>query len=149
MDEKTPEQLFNEMMEQQQKMQQAMNTPLQGQQTSSLVGGGPGQLSPDEQRILNELKSQPAPTTQPITVNPTQSQCPQCHLFHPPLPPGKKCPNAPIEVAGISDEEVNQIVVKVKDILASQLEQKGIKDVKKFTNEMILTLMKFCEGYKE
>jgi len=148
MEEKTPEQLFNEMMEQQQKMQQAINTPIQGQQSSTMVGGT-AQLSPEEQRVLNELKSQPAPSTQPIGVNPTQGQCPQCGLFHPPLPPGQKCPNAPIKIAGISDAEVNEIVVKVKDILASQLEQKGVKDIKKFTNEMILSLMNFCEGYKE
>ncbi len=44
---------------------------------------------------------------------------------------------------------VNELVVKVKDILASQLEQKDIKDLKKFTTDMVMALMKFCEEYKE
>jgi len=133
MDENSPEQQFNKMMELKNKIDP--NIP-------GLQNQGP---SMDEQRILNQVQAGPPPA--PIAAS--QGNCPQCGLIHPPLPPGEKCPNAPVKIEGVEEIDVTQFVVKVKDILVSQLEQKGIKDFKKFSAGMIVELMKYCEGYKE
>lgn len=145
MEGKTKEQEFNEMMDRQREMQN--DALFKGQNQ----GGNTPQNSKvdhNEQRVLNELKAQVS-SAPPTPAAPTQGQCPECNLFHPPLPPGKKCPNAPIEAEGISQADVTGIVIKVKDILASQLEQKGVKNFKKFTGGLIIELMKYCEEYKE
>ncbi len=141
MDDTTPEQIFNKMMEKQMEQQQtALNKG--APQTPGGTQQGP---SMEEQRILNQVRSQaPAPPAVP-----TQGQCPQCQLFHPPVGPGERCPNAPLEVEGTKTINVNEIVVKVKDILASQLEQNEVKDIDKFVGGMIVALMKYCEEYKE
>jgi len=99
----------------------------------------------EEQRILSQVQA----SGPPAPVASSQGDCPQCGLIHPPLAPGAKCPNAPLNIEGKPEFNVNELVVKVKDILASQLEQKDIKDFDKFVKEMVLTLMKFCEEYKE
>ena len=130
---------FNKMMDDQ-KFNQPMPgaPPNQAQNTQSI----------EEQRILTQVQAG-AP---PAPVTPSQDQCPQCGLIHPPLGPGLKCPNAPLKVDGEDGKpkiNVNELVVKIKDILASQLEQKDIKDLQKFTSEMVMTLMKFCEDYNE
>jgi hypothetical protein len=98
----------------------------------------------EQQRILNEVRQNVPPAAAP-----TQGQCPQCKSYHPPLAPGEKCPNAKVEVKGMSEVNVNEFVVKVRDILASQMEQKEVKDIKKFTSGMVIALMKYCEEYKE
>lgn len=137
MDEMTPEQMFNKMMEQQQKIIENRGTPM----------GPLGQTgqSTEEQRILSEVRS----STPPAAAAPSQGECPQCNSFHPPLGPGEKCPNAPVKIEGVDEVNINLFVVKVKDILASQLEQKEIKDIDKFVGGMVITLMKYCEEYKE
>jgi hypothetical protein len=143
---KTKEQEFNEMMDNQREMQNA--AVLQGQNNTPQNYPSQSKVNNNEQKILNELKTQ-IKSPPPVSASPSQGQCPQCNLFHPPIPPGKKCPNAPIEVEGISASQVNEVVVKVKDILASQLEQKGVKDFNKFSGGLVIELMKYCEGYKE
>jgi len=144
--ENTKEQEFNEMMDKQREMQN--DAVLKGQNKSGNNPPFNSKTDYDEQRVLNELKAQVA-SAPPPSATPSQGQCPQCNLFHPPIAPGEKCPNAPIKADGVSDVDVNQIVIKVKDILASQLEQKGVKDFKKFSAGLIVELMKYCEGYKE
>jgi len=130
---------------------EAFNKQQDDQKFNQPVPGAPANKQDastiDEQRILNQVQMSGPPTP----VAPTQGACPQCDLIHPPLQPGEKCPNAPLKIKGEEGQEinVNELVVKVKDILASQLEQKDVKDFKKFTGEMIVALMKFCEEYKE
>lgn len=144
---KTKEQEFNEMMDNNREAQNA--ALLQGQTAPpNTPFTNPNPTNTNEQKVLNELQTQVA-STPPVSAAPSQGQCPQCNLFHPPIPPGEKCPNAPVKVEGISEIQVNEIVVKVKDILASQLEQKGVKDFNKFSGGLIVELMKYCEGYKE
>ena len=135
MDENSPEARFNKQQETKFKMDP--NIP-------GIQNTGQGQ-SMDEQRILNQVRA----SAPPAPVTPSQGQCPQCNLFHPPVGPGAKCPNAPLEIDGAPSININEIVVKIKDILASQLEQKGVKDIDKFVKEMVVSLMKFCEDYKE
>lgn len=140
MDENSPEARFNKTMEQnQEKINQQL---LQKQGAPNTPGKGP---SMEEQQILNQVQTG-AP---PAPVAPSQGECPQCKLFHPPVQPGEKCPNAPLEIDGVPEININEIVVKIKDILASQLEQKGVKEVDKFVGGMIIALMKYCEDYKE
>ena len=138
MDEMTPEQMFNKMMEQQQKI-------IDNRGTSMGPLGQPSGSSIEEQRILSEVRSH-APSA---TAVPSQGECPQCKSFHPPLGPGEKCPNAEVKVKGIDEISINIFVVKVRDILVSQLEQKEVKDIDKFVGGMVLGLMKYCEEYKD
>jgi hypothetical protein len=132
MDEISPESQFNKMMEQ---MKSQQNIP----------GVNPKSPPVEHQRILNEVQTSRPP--QPIA--PSQGDCPQCGMLHPPLAPGEKCPIAPVKIDGVQDIDITQFVVKIKDILTSQLEQKGVKDYKKFSSGMIMELVKYCEGYKE
>jgi hypothetical protein len=127
---------FNKMMDDQKFNQPIPGVPNQQQNTQSI----------EEQRILSQVQAG-AP---PAPISASQGECHQCGLIHPPIQPGDKCPNAPLKVKGDQEQQinVNELVVKIKDILASQLEQKDIKDLKKFTGEMIMNLMKFCEDYK-
>jgi hypothetical protein len=155
MPEPLKEKEFNDMMEQQRIMKNSAVTQDQyrsgsGQPNNPFTGSG-NQITPEQQAVLNEVKTNVITAASPVITPaaPSQGQCPQCNLFHPPLAPGEKCPNAPIKVDGISDAQVNEIVVKVKDILASQMEQKGVKSFEKFTGGLIVELMNYCEGYKE
>lgn len=134
MDEAT--ELFNKFMEQQ--MFSRNQAPSQKKVDSDSV---------QQQRILSELQSRPAPAS--TSIAPAQGQCPQCNLFHPPLPPGQKCPNAPVKIEGIDTNKVSDFLIKIKDILTSQLEQKGVKNFDKFGGGMVVALMKYCEEYKE
>ena len=129
---------------------EAFNKTMDDQKFNQNIPGLPPQQqnsgpSFEEQRILSQVKAG-AP---PVPVAPSQGECRQCGLIHPPLGPGLKCPNAPLVAKSNPEYNVNELVIKVKDILASQLEQKDIKDLKKFASEMVMTLMKFCEEYKE
>jgi hypothetical protein len=139
MDENSPEQLFNKMMEQHQQFQQF--TRMDGSPTPKVT-----HETVEQQRILSELKSR---SSMAPSVAPTQGQCPQCNLFHPPLPPGQKCPNAQLKIEGIDTSKISDFLIKIKDILSSQLEQKHIKNFDKFGSGMIMTLMKYFEEYKD
>lgn len=138
MDENSPEYLFNKEMEKLQS--QTVDPNIQGMKSKKIDN-----QSIQAQRILNEVRTAIPPA--PITS--TQGDCPQCGLIHPPLRPGEKCPNAPLKIEGVDEISLTSFIVKVKDILSSQMEQKSVKDFKKFSSGMILTLMKYCEEYKE
>ena len=136
LDQKTEQ--FNKMMD-----DKKFNQPIPG--VTNQPGAQSNPQSIEEQRILSQVQSggPPAP------VASTQGDCPQCGLIHPPIGPGEKCPNAPLESKEGIKIDVSGLVVKVKDILSSQLEQKNIEDLNRFTKEMVMALMKFCEEYKE
>lgn len=137
MDENSPEAQFNKMMEQMSQQQNAVPTGIKKQ--------GP---SLEEQRVLNSIQ-----TGTPVnTIPTTQGTCPDCDMIHPPVQPGQKCPNAKVKVETAEGKEqidVTDLVIKIRDILVSQAEQKNVKDFKKFSGGLIVALMKYCEDYKE
>jgi len=75
--------------------------------------------------------------------------CPQCGKSHPPIQPGQKCPMAPIQTPGGQTIDINPILEKMQVILTSQLEQKSITDITKFSQFIIIEITKLIEGYKE
>jgi hypothetical protein len=139
MDDTSPEALFNKWAEQKQKREDAKMGPVPGMNPQDGI-------NPEQQKILNEVTTS-TPSVAPVSAS--QGTCPECGLIHPPLAPGLKCPNAKIKIDGVSDSQVNLLVVQIKDILTSQLEQKGIKKYDNFKNGLIMALMKYCEEYKE
>lgn len=103
------------------------------------------------QKILEQIKNQPRPNF--AVPQGAFGSCSQCGLIHPPLPPGQKCPNAPLEVL---DENGNKLKVNVdkyftslKNILFSQVESKKIKNIDELFKKLMINTMKFLEEYKE
>lgn len=149
MDEMTPEQLFNQFMEQQQKMAKATPQGIPGNKPNASLTGDP--LTTNEQTLLNSLRVNPG--SPPAQVSSHLPSCPQCGQLHPPLQPGEKCPLAK-EV--FKDEkgqninvDVNKYLVDLKNIVVSQIQSKGIKDPNKLFKQLTVEVMKFLEGYKE
>lgn len=75
------------------------------------------------------------------TMNPL---CNQCNTFHPPLPPGEKCP-----MAKEGTEDYSQFLLNLRNIISSQIKLKNIKDVSKLFAFMQIECMKIIESYKE
>jgi hypothetical protein len=98
------------------------------------------------QNLINQMQSS-GPKS--YNVNPSQPHCHQCGTYHPPLAPGEKCPLAEPKTADGKKIDTSKMVVQLRDILISQMEQKNIKDPDKFFKFVILELMKSLEGYKE
>jgi len=100
----------------------------------------------EAQRIMSELQTRgPAPSFQN-----TGNTCNQCGKMHPPLPPGQICPVAPVKnLTGITDVEVQKFLVNIKNIIVSQIQQRNVKDGKKFFQYGVIELTKALEKYKE
>ena len=152
----TPEEMFNQMMEEQAKMM----TPSTPQPPTMPTGkpGSPPVLSSEEQRVLNELTSKPSVRntgSHPSQVASALPQCPECGMMHPPLKPGEKCGNAPSAGgppnANVVDLDmvINKYLVNLKNISVSQIQSKGIKDVNKLLQYLTLEMTKLLEGYNE
>ena len=92
------------------------------------------------QRIPKQSVISPIGTEQPV--------CPQCGLIHPPLRPGEKCPNAPIQ-SGEKKIDTSKFFASLKNICVSQIEKKGIKDVEKLFNNLVIEVTKYLENYEE
>jgi len=101
----------------------------------------------NSQAILSQVK----PSDPPVPAQGAFAECPQCGVMHPPVPAGKKCPNAKIEVkeAGIKDEHVNRFLAQLRDITISQIQSKGIKHGNKLFQHLTVELTKILEGYSE
>ena len=151
----TPEEMFNKMMEDQQKMM-TPTTP----QPATMPTGQPGQppvLNADEQKVLNELNTNTANIAStgghPAQVTSALPKCSVCGLLHPPNADGSPCKNAPANVSGGNaidlDMEINKYLVTLKNIAVSQIQSKGIKDVNKLLQYMTLEMTKLLEGYNE
>jgi hypothetical protein len=152
----TPEEMFNQMMEEQNKMM-TPSTP----QNPAMPTGQPGEppvLNSEEQKVLNEIQSKPVASTgsHPTQVKSALPQCPVCGLLHPPNADGKPCTNAPSNPSGGGtanvidlDMEINKYLVNLKNIAVSQIQIKGIKDVNKLLQYMTLEMTKLLEGYNE
>lgn len=77
------------------------------------------------------------------------NQCDQCGLFHPPLKPGERCPNAAVKDGAGKEIDFSKFLASMKNILASQFELKKIQDHEKVFKEIIVRITKFLEDYKE
>lgn len=151
--ENTPEDMFNKMMEDQQKMINARN-PI-APQTPTGQPGEPPILDSNEQRVLNELSSKPAVANtgmHPAQVASALPTCPTCGMLHPPNADGSPCSNAPTASSGNIvdlDMEINKYLVSLKNIAVSQIQSKGIKNVNKLLQYMTIEMTKILEGYNE
>ncbi len=150
--EMTPEEMFNKMMEEQNRMM----TPTTPQPAAMPTGqpGNPPILDAKEQQVLNELQTKPASTgSHPAQVASALPTCPECGMMHPPNTDGKPCGNAPTKATtstGVDlDQEINKYLVTLKNIAVSQIQSKGIKDVNKLLQYMTLEMTKLLEGYNE
>lgn len=151
MDELTPEDLFNKMMEQ----QKAMNpiTPHPGNPNQSIgMPGQPPALTVEEQATLNAIQTQVSSgTPQTNKVNPTQGECPECGMFHPPTG-GKACPNAGMTSASskeIDDGKVNTYLVQWKNIILAHIHKANIENWDEVFQEATLMFAKQFDGSKK
>lgn len=149
--ENTPEDMFNKMMEDQQRMINARN-PI-APQTPTGQPGQPPVLDANEQTVLNELQTRPAVTgAPPVQVASALPKCPTCGMLHPPNADGSPCANAPTASSGNVidlDMEINKCLVTLKNIAVSQIQSKGIKNINKLLQYMTIEMTKLLEGYHE
>jgi hypothetical protein len=146
MPEMTPEELFNQFMEQQ-NMAQIKG---QGQPMVSSESGLP--ITPQEQAALQTIKNTTVAPA-PASVSSHLPTCPQCGQLHPPVAEGTKCPMAKdkfVDATGNEvDVDVNKYLTNLKNIVVSQIESKGIKDPNKLFQQLTVSVMKFLEGYND
>ena len=75
--------------------------------------------------------------------------CSQCGLAHPPIPQGSKCPMAKEKSPSGDIIEYENFFISLKNILTSQIQNKNIKDTKKFLGNIIVNIVKIADDYKE
>jgi hypothetical protein len=118
---------------------------------STPPGPKPGPPAPKPQpapaNVINTSGVQPGPP--PQTYNPS-NVCEQCGLVHPPLKPGQKCPNVSISKdekndTGLDDGIINKYLVDMRNIILTNMSKKGIKDGKKYFQNVIVKLTKVLE----
>lgn len=105
----------------------------------------------EAQKVIQSIQNnQPA---QPEVTSTMGGVCPQCGLLHPPLQPGEKCPNVALDgkdnLSGLSEADINRHLVDMRNIIISMLQQKDIKDGKKFFQHAVVELTKILESYNE
>ena len=148
MPETTPEELFNQFMEQQQRMSESAKIDT-SQPMVSTAEGLP--ITPQEQAALETIKTTNA--IAPAAVSSHLPTCPQCGQLHPQVPDGKKCPMAKDKFVNDKGQEVevdiNKYLTNLKNIVVSQIELKGLKDPNKLFKYLTVELMKVLELYKE
>jgi len=144
------------------KFSPSFNESLETDQSPHLFNQNQKFDSPDQSPInpVNSVRpmgpsiSQARKTGVPLnkTVAVADGACPQCGILHPPIPPGSKCPLAPVKVKDGNDEktvDVSKFLADLKNIIVSQAEHKKIKDVEKLFKNIIIEVTKFIEGYTE
>jgi len=105
------------------------------------------QMNIAEQTIKNQTNMGPPPSADAAT---TFGKCPDCGLMHPPLPTGQTCPSAPIKnKANGQVVDLSSFFTQLRDIVTSQISQKGIQDVPKLLSHVIVSLTQSLENYKE
>ena len=133
---------FNEQMHNNQ-MTGQQNPP---QQLYSNVD--PNLLKTDnDQALIDRVNMTPGGPTPELATS--FGKCPQCGTFHPPVKQGEKCPVAPVKSKDGEELDLNPFFAQLKNILTSQIEQKGIKDVPKMVKLLIVNITQFLEGYNE
>jgi len=144
----TDEDQFNAYMEEQ-KARTLLTQPVpQGQTMPAGAPGQPPVLTPEEQVTLNSIQNQPAKPA--AEVKPSQGECPQCGMFHPPTG-GKPCPNAGVTSSSVTidDGKVNTYLVQWKNIILAHIQKLNIEDWdKEFQNATIMFAEKF-DGVKK
>jgi len=143
-EEITPEQMFNKMMEQQNRMKPPeINV---GQSNANLGADLP---NASEQVIINSIQNQASTTS--AVVAPSQGECPQCGMIHPPT--GEKpCPNAPIHSNTgnkIDDGKVNTYLVQWRNIILTHIQKAGVEDWNKTFQEATLLFAQTFNGEKK
>jgi len=148
MPEMTPEEIFNQFMEQQQAAaERAKAAPQQPVQNPTTETGLP--ITPQEQAVLESMKT--TQTVAPAAVSSHLPTCPQCGQLHPPVKAGEKCPMAGNKIESDTGQTVNveQYLVTLRNIAVSQIEKKGIKDPNKLFQQLTVEMTKFLEDYTE
>lgn len=92
-----------------------------------------------------------------MAFQPSNPQCPQCGMFHPPIQEGEECPlksknsDSPDNPNFIprSQIDITKFMGSIKTILLNNIEKKEIQDIEKFQNHLIVELNKIIEEYKE
>jgi hypothetical protein len=127
-------------------------------QSPHLIQNQPMAESPDQSPVnpINSVRPMGSPIGNkkptPAGLNTTKDGCPQCGMVHPPLPPGKKCPMAPLKVKEGEKEkivDVAKFLGEMHNIILSQCEIKKIKDVEKLFQNIIIEITKYLEEYSE
>lgn len=75
--------------------------------------------------------------------------CNECGFSHPPLRSGEKCPMAKDKTPTGDVIDYNSFFASLKNILTSQIQQRNIKDSKKFLGHILLQITKFSEEFSE
>jgi len=115
-----------------------------------------------EEKILTEIKTniqrevqQPIiqqTYTPPPQINISQKgKCPQCGLMHPPLRPGVICPmiEEKVKEEDTISREIPELILTVRDLIRREIEEKRIKDFKKFEEYFIKETKKIIGFYEE
>lgn len=102
---------------------------------------------PDPSQIINTTGVQSG--SPPKEIRPS-NVCEQCGLAHPPIPPGQKCPNSSFSKdekneTGLDDGIINKHLVEMRNIILTNMSKKGIKDGKKYFQNVIVKLTKVLE----
>jgi hypothetical protein len=105
-------------------------------------------MNPEDLRNQEMLKNVQAGPRPDNSIRPTFDKCSQCGMFHPPIPVGQICPQAPVKIEGISDQQVNQMLASVKNILVSQIKANKITDGNKLMQGLVIHIMKFFDEKK-
>lgn len=77
----------------------------------------------------------------------TQALCNQCGTYHPPV--AGKCPMAKEKTADGNAIDPDAFMRQMRTIVISQMQQKKIKDHKKFYTFLTIELTKLMGGYSE
>ena len=75
--------------------------------------------------------------------------CQQCGLSHPQIPNGQKCPMAKETSPTGQVIPYEEFFISLKNILTSMIQNKNIKDTKKFLGNILVNITKSAEEYKE
>lgn len=84
-----------------------------------------------------------------MNLQPSLPLCPQCGKYHPPVNEGEECPLKEVSEASQKGIDVNHFLSTMRKVLITNIESKGIKDLDKFQNHLIVKLTKEIENYKE
>ena len=89
----------------------------------------------------------PGPGLGPVPL--AAIQCKECGFIHPIILDGKPCPMAKEKTKSGEEIDLSDFFKNLKFIVSSQIQQKQIKDIKKFLGLVIVEITKFFEKYKE
>ena len=80
---------------------------------------------------------------------PSNDKCSQCGLYHPPLKQGENCPMVKEKTADGREINLDNFLTNMKNIMTANIKKNNIKDIPKFSGNIIVALNKVIETYKE